>query len=129
MTKQVLGFSVACALAWTGLTVASGPAQADGHIKKGEKVFRMCKACHGTEAGEKKIGPSLFGIVGRQAASVDGFRYSKVLRESGITWNDAELDGFLKSPRKYLKGTKMSFGGVRKDAQRANLIAYLKTLK
>lgn len=108
---------------------------ADGHVtgdaEKGEKVFRKCKACHAVgEGAENKVGPVLNGIVDRAFAAVDGFSYSDALMEAaaeGKAWTPEELDAFLQKPRSYLKGTKMSFAGLRKDDDRANVIAYLAT--
>ena len=96
--------------------------------KKGKKVYKKCKACHSiNKGGKNKVGPNLYGIVGRKAAQVKGFKYSKALKNSGLTWDDATLDKFLKKPKKLVKKTKMAFGGIKKDSQRADLIAYLKS--
>ncbi len=96
--------------------------------KKGKKVYNKCKACHSiNKGGKNKVGPNLYGIVGRKAAQVKGFKYSKALKNSGLTWDDATLDKFLKKPKKLVKKTKMAFGGIKKDSQRADLIAYLKS--
>jgi len=112
------------------LSLSATSAMATGDVTKGAKVFKKCKACHTVdEGGKNKIGPNLFGISGRSAASVEGFKYSKAMKGSGLTWDDATLDSFLKKPKKFLKGTKMSFAGVKKEKQRINLIAYLNTLK
>jgi len=95
-------------------------------IKKGQKVFKKCKACHTLKAGGKnKIGPNLHGIVGRKAASIEGFKFSAAMKASGIVWDAATLDKFLTKPRKLVPKTKMSFAGLRKQPQRDNLIAYL----
>ena len=103
----------------------------EGDAKAGEKVFRKCKACHAVgEGAENKVGPMLNNIVGRQMASVDGFKYSTTLSgmgEAGDTWTDEALDAFLTKPRDFVDGTKMSFAGLRKDDDRADVIAYLKT--
>ena len=101
---------------------------AEENLEKGKKVFRKCKACHSIEEGKKKLGPSLFGIFGREAGAVEGFRYSKPMAAADFVWNEETLNNFLKNPKKYMKGTKMSFPGVRKEADMANLLAYLKTL-
>ena len=107
--------------------IGGGAALAAGDAAAGEKVFKKCKTCHSFDPGKRKLGPHLKGVVGRKAGSVEGFKYSKAMAGSDITWDEASLDGFLKKPKKFLKGTKMSFGGLKKDEQRADLIAYLKT--
>ncbi len=100
-------------------------------VKKGEKTFKKCKACH--QVGDKaknKTGPILNGIVGAAAAKADGFKYSKVMKaaaEGGLVWTDEELGAFLTKPKKYMKGTKMSFAGLKKDKDIAAVIAYLKS--
>ncbi|MFV1491924.1 c-type cytochrome [Phaeobacter sp. JH18-32] len=99
-------------------------------VAKGEKTFRKCKSCHQIGAGAKsKTGPILNGIIGAPAAHVDGFRYSKALlaaAENGLVWDEAALAAFLANPKKYMKGTKMSFAGLKKDADIEAVIAYLK---
>ena len=112
-----------------GLTVAlsAGVAQADGDAAKGKKVFNKCKSCHTLKAGKHRVGPSLFGVIGRAAGTAEGFKkYSKPMKESGITWDEASLDTFLTKPKKMVPGTKMTFGGLKKEKDRKNLIAYLK---
>ncbi|WP_409563055.1 cytochrome c family protein [Hyphomicrobium sp. B1] len=93
----------------------------------GEKVFAKCKACH--QVDKNGVGPHLGGIVGRKAASVEGYNYSEALKKSGITWDEAALDKWLQGPSKDVPGTKMIFPGVKDATQRADLIAYLATLK
>ena len=106
----------------------SGGALADGDPGKGEKVYKKCKACHSMEAGKHKIGPSLAGIVGRQAGTAEGFtKYSKALMESGITWDDDNLDAFLEKPKELIPGNKMTFRGLKKEDDREDVIAYLKS--
>lgn len=120
------GFRVmaAAVLAMASATGAS-PAAAD--TARGEALFkRLCAQCHNVDGGRMPItGPTLKGIVGRQAASVEGFRsYTKALRESGITWDAASLDAFLADPKKLVPGTTQTVA-VRNAEERAALLAYL----
>jgi len=110
----------------TATALMSGAALAAGDTAKGKKVFNKCKACHSLKAGKNKIGPSLNGIVGRAAASADGFKYSKAMKASGLTWDEATLKKFLVKPKKFVPGTKMAFAGLKKEKQRDDVIAYLK---
>ena len=93
---------------------------------KGKKVFNKCKICHSLKKGKKKIGPSLYGVIGRKAGTVKGFRYSKAMKKSGVVWDDKSLDAYLTKPKKFIPGNKMVFGGLKKKTDRENLIAYLK---
>jgi cytochrome c2/polyisoprenoid-binding protein YceI len=96
-----------------------------GDTKKGKKVFKKCKACHKLDDGKNGTGPHLFKIMGRQAATVEGFKYSDAMAGSGITWGVEEMTAFLAKPKAYIKGTKMSFNGLKKPADIENLIAYM----
>ncbi|MCO6384538.1 MAG: cytochrome c family protein [Vannielia sp.] len=91
---------------------------------KGEKVFGKCKACHKLD-GSNGTGPHLDGVVDRAVGSVDGYTYSSAMAEHGGTWTPEELSHFLENPKGYVSGTKMSFAGLRKIEDRANVIAYL----
>lgn len=119
------------AIAAAALTSFAGIAQAEGDAKAGEKVFRKCKACHMVgEKAKKRVGPPLNNIVGAKAGAQEGFRYSKAMKEKGeggLTWTEETLDSYLKKPRKVVPGTKMAFPGLKKDDDRADVIAYLKT--
>lgn len=95
---------------------------------KGARLFRQCSACHKLEAGANGTGPYLYGIVGRAKAAADGFNYSDTLASMGGEWTPENLSGFLESPRDYAPGTSMSYSGMRKVEDRANLIAYLATI-
>ena len=102
---------------------------ASADAEKGQKGFKKCKACHSTEEGGKnKVGPNLYNIVGRDKATVSGFSYSKVMKEKGGAWDYEALNAFLTKPKAYLPGTKMSFAGLKKPADRANMIVYLRGL-
>ena len=105
--------------------VLSGQAMAEGDAAKGERVFRKCKACHKLDEGKNGVGPHLAGVIGREAGAVEGFKYSKAMAGSGLTWDVETLTGFLTKPKKYLKGTKMAFNGLKKPEDVENLLAYL----
>ena len=96
---------------------------------QGEKVFKKCKSCHTVNRGGKnRVGPNLWNVVGKAQASADGYKYSGVLQDLGGEWSYENLDAFLKSPKVYAKGTKMSFAGLKKAGDRAAVIAYLRSL-
>ena len=102
-------------------------AHAEGDAVNGKRVFNKCKACHTVEeGGKKKIGPNLFGFLGRAAGAVEGFKYSKAMLESGIVWDEELLDRYLKKPKDMVPRTKMAFPGLRKEQDRADVIAYLR---
>ena len=96
---------------------------------RGVKVFKKCKSCHTVAKGGKNtVGPNLWDVVGKAKASTAGFAYSGVFKEMGGDWTYADLDAFLLSPKGYVKGTKMSFAGLKKAGNRAAVIAYLRSL-
>lgn len=112
------------------LSILTSFASADGDIVKGKKIFKKCVACHTVDQGGKnKIGPNLFGIVGKAAAQTAGYKYSKAMVKSGLTWDEATLDAYLTKPKALVKKTKMTFPGLKKEKQRVDVIAYMKTLK
>lgn len=101
---------------------------ASADVAKGAKAFGKCKACHKIEAGKHATGPSLFGIVDRAVGAGDGFKYSGKLVAVAETWSAENLFEFLRKPKEFAPGTKMTFSGMKKDQDRVNLIAYLATL-
>lgn len=109
------------------LAVVSNPAHAQ------PQVFERCAACHSAKDGGKDsgkdLGPSLVGVFGRKAGSREDFRYSRPLARSGITWDERNLDAFLKGPDQFIPGTRMPFEGIASDAERAEVIRHLQTLK
>ena len=123
MKKTVFAFAAA---AFIG--IASGNQALAGDVAAGEKVFKKCKACHMVTKERHKSGPHLVNLFGRAAGSAEGFKkYSKAMMESGVVWNEETLDAYLEAPKKYIKGTRMAFAGLRKEKDRANVIAYLQT--
>ena len=97
-----------------------------GDVESGKKVFKKCAACHSiNKDGGNKIGPALYNVVGRSVGGVDGYKYSKALASYNKEWTFEELNGFLKKPATYLKGTKMAYAGLRKEVDRASVIKYL----
>ena len=102
------------------------PLLASASVEAGAKVFKKCASCHSiNQGGENNIGPALWGVVNRKIGCIEGFKYSKALSAYGKNWSFEELNGFLHKPRKYIKGTKMAFAGLRKEKDRANVIAYM----
>ena len=92
----------------------------------GAKVFKKCLACHSiAEGGGNKIGPALWGVLGRKAGSVSDYKYSKAMAAHGKNWSFEEMNGFLIKPKDWIKGTKMSFAGLKKAEDRAAVILYM----
>ena len=91
-------------------------------------AFFQCRSCHSVEPGKNGIGPTLAGIWGDKAGVVPGFEFSEAMKNSGLTWNQANLDRYLTDPRGVVPGTKMAFGGVKDAGKRQEIINYLKTL-
>jgi cytochrome c len=115
----VTGFVVLIALA--------GPASAAGDPAAGEKAFKAkCGACHNIADDKNKIGPTLKGVYGRKAGEVANFKYSDAMKASGVVWNDANLASYLKDPKGFVAGNKMTFVGIKDEQQIADVIAYIK---
>lgn len=112
------------------LWLAAGHASADGDTAAGAQVFKKCGACHTATEAVNRVGPSLMGVVGRPVATAPDYNYSSAMvsfGEDGKLWDEARLSEYLLSPKSMVPGTKMTFAGLRKPADIANLIAYLKT--
>ena len=112
-------------------TLALAPAaHAAGDAAKGKAVFAQCAACHKADAsGKSTIGPNLWKIVGRPAGTLAGFNYSPAMKGAKRAWTEANLDTYLAAPAKAVPGNRMPFAGLKDATARANVIAYLKTLK
>ena len=99
---------------------------ASTNAAEGAKVFKKCAACHSiTEGGANKIGPALWGVLGRPVGTVPGYKYSKAMLAHGKNWSFDEMNGFLLKPKDWIKGTKMSFAGLKKAEDRAAVILYM----
>ena len=123
MTARRLGVWIAAGL----VVLGSSAALAAGDPAKGEKVFAKCKICHSVE-GKNKIGPYLNGVVGRKAGTAEGYNYSDAMKNSGIVWDEANLDKYLANPKGFVPHNKMAFIGLTKDQDREDVIAYLKSV-
>ncbi|KAI6249876.1 Cytochrome c [Erysiphe necator] len=99
-----------------------------GDYKKGAGLFKQrCASCHNLkEDDSKKVGPSLIGLFGRKTGSVEGYSYSDANKAKGIIWNEETLFTYLENPKKYIPGTKMAYGGLKKEKDRNDLITFLK---
>jgi cytochrome c2 len=126
--KKSLFLNVFGVITAGALSIAA-PAMAAGDAEAGKVVFKKCLTCHSDVAGQNKIGPSLYGLIGRPSASVDKYSYSAAMKNFNKTWDEATLFDYLAAPMKAVPGTKMSFVGLPDEKDRRNVIAYLTTLK
>jgi len=110
--------------------LAGGAAAFAAEPEAGATVFKKCQACHAVgEGAQNKVGPELNGLFGRSAGSVPDYNYSEANRTSGIVWTEETFAAYIRDPRGYIKGTKMTFAGLRKDSEIADLTAYLRQFK
>ena len=128
MRRLFLPMLVAAAAGLPGLASAQS-----GDAAAGQRVFNQCRACHTADQGGRNgVGPNLFGIVGRKAGSIEGFRYSANLRslaEGGLVWSEDRLRAYVQNPKAVVPQGSMSFPGLRNETQINDLMAYLATLK
>ena len=128
-TVMASALLLACAAAAPAGAAELEARLAAADAERGKKVFRKCAACHTAEkGGRKKIGPNLWGIVGAPAGARDGFRYSKAMAAFGGSWTPERLDAYLTKPRALVKGGSMSFAGLKRGRDRADVIAFLNTM-
>lgn len=117
------------AVAAAAFSISTANALADGDAAAGEKVFKKCAACHVVDEAKNKVGPHLINVFGRTAGTLEDFKYSKAMAEAGeggLVWNDETMAEYLAAPKKMIKGTKMSFAGLKKEEEISDVIAYLK---
>ena len=95
--------------------------------EKGKAVFEQCAACHSIDGSGDYDGPSLKGVIGRKAGSLEDYRYSAAMKRSGVTWDAASLDTYITDPQAFIPGNRMAFAGISDKAERDDLIAYLQT--
>ncbi|HZN25585.1 MAG TPA: cytochrome c family protein [Burkholderiales bacterium] len=119
MTKMRTTAAIALALA------AATAAAQQGDVKRGEKVFETCRACHAVDGKTNDIGPGLHGVFNRRAGDRDDFRYSPAMKKSGLTWTPQALDTFLADPQKAVPANRMPFSGLPDARERADVIAYM----
>jgi cytochrome c len=112
------------------LLAAAGQALAAGDARKGAETFiEECGDCHSPKEGKAKKGPPLFGVIGRKAGAIADFDYSEAMKQSGFTWTAEKIDAYVTHPRKVVPGGKMKYDGLEDAAARANIIAYVMSLK
>lgn len=127
--KQMRKFRICLFATGAMLAFAAAPAAA-ANASNGATLFSQCAICHSAAKGApNKIGPNLFGVVGRKAGTYTGFSYSAAMKNANFVWTTAKLDAYLASPAKVVPGNKMPFAGVSDPQKRADLVAYLATLK
>lgn len=123
--RLMVGVAMLAFLAAAG----TGRAEDNHAAEEGAKLFkRVCSMCHAVDAGKNKIGPSLFGLIGRKSGTVPGFAYSKAMKTANITWDDETIDKYIANPKKVVPGNKMPYSGMKKAPERQEIIAYINTL-
>tara|TARA_Y100001949_G_scaffold160295_1_gene151816 strand:- start:305 stop:832 length:528 start_codon:yes stop_codon:yes gene_type:complete len=128
---QVASVSTTTTTETTSSSSSSGSGEimallASASVTDGKKVFKKCAACHSiAKGGSHKIGPALWGVLGRKAGSISDYKYSKAMVAHGKTWSFKEMNKFLTKPKNWIKGTKMTFVGLKKETERAAVILYM----
>jgi cytochrome c len=125
MTARTSRVSLAVLAASIGVATAQTPTTESPEMKRGRILYIQCRACHDLKAGPQKVGPNLFGIVDRKAASAPDFNYSAALQASGLTWDRVTLDRWLEKPGALVPGNTMAFAGIANPKDRAALLNYV----
>src|SRR6478672_12582507 len=121
---------LAAAMALLLPAAAPMTARAAGDAEAGKAAFnRRCAVCHSVAAGQNKVGPSLHGVVGRASGTAPNFNYSPAMKSAGKTWDAASIDTYLQDPKAYVPGNRMILAGIKDEAERQNIIAFLETQK
>ena len=107
------------------LSLAFPQAAVAGDAAAGERKFALCKACHEISTPKNRLGPSLQGVMGRKAGTLEGFKFSDAMKNSGVTWDEATLAAYLANPKTFMPGNKMAFAGLRKPEDVENMVEYL----
>ena len=129
MVRAVRGFGFVTLMA-AAVAMGATAAQASGNAAAGKQVFARCAICHSnTKGAPHKIGPNLWGVIGRKAGTQPGFNYSAAMKKADFTWTDEKIEAYVMHPQQVVPGNKMPFGGLSSHKQAENLAAYLDTLK
>jgi cytochrome c len=132
-TEVIVQRSTLCAILFSGITVlAIAPASAQQEMDEEGKVAfnNSCRTCHSFKPDDNRLGPTLHGIIGRKAGSIEGYQFSSAMKSSGITWDEGNLDKFIENPDNVVHGNAMKpYGGISDASERAKIVSYLKTLK
>jgi cytochrome c len=128
---RMLALLGALAIPGLGILAPGAALASDGDAAAGKTVVqRQCATCHIDAAeGPRRLGPTLFGLIGRKTGAIEGFRYTEANRNAGFSWTPEKLDEYLRNPRAVIPGTNMAFAGIRSDKDRADVVAYIKGLK
>ena len=118
--------TIGAAVVGVSLMLTAGAALAEGDPAAGQKVFNKCRACHVVEQPQNRVGPTLNGVIGRPAGTVEGFNYSDAMKNSGIVWSEETIAEYLADPKGYVSGNRMAFAGLKKDEEIVDVIAYIK---
>jgi cytochrome c len=129
MSRAALRRCAAAVLGTLAVGAFAPAALAEGNADAGKKVFARCALCHTAEPGKNRVGPSLFGLIGRHAGSAAGYSYSPAMHDLDKVWEAAALDEYLSSPKAMVPGTKMIFPGLSTKQERDDVIAFLATLR
>jgi len=119
---RLLAFGAIAGMVFAGTRAAAGGA---ADLERGKRTFDKCAACHGLADETDTDGPTLKGLIGRKAGSLEDYRYSAAMKRSDVTWTAMTLDAYIADPQGYIKGNRMVFAGISDPAERADLIAYL----